>query len=1037
MNPAPCEAPEALRRLIDGELKPDEQSRVEAHVQGCRRCQEALDRIDRDEALVWHDLGPDDSHGSARRAGLLDFPSGPPVPSPHEPIALDVQELDGYVIRSPLGSGTMGTVYLAYERRLDRQVALKLPRPDLAAIPGFTDRFLREARAAAAGVNDHIVRIHHVGDASDDFPLPYLVMEYVEGGTLAHRLEGGRSLTPDAAAEIVRQVARGLEAAHALKLVHRDVKPSNILIEAATGRAKLADFGLARAVNKLDPVLTRDGALVGSPAYVSPEQVSGGITVDARSDLFGLGVVLYEMLTGSRPFQGPSTESVLHQVVYHEPVSPRRLVASVPRDLETICIKCLEKEPRRRYESASELAEDLRRYLGREPTLARPPSPVGRLAKWARRQPWAAACVAACLLAAFLLAAGASWHNTRLLAELAETTKARRATERALGQLQLANTELTVASAKVTRANSDLQASNEREHLRFALAMEAIKVFHSGVSEDLLLKEKQFVGLRTKLLKSAAVYYEKLEGQLKGQPDPASQTALGQAYHELGTLTSKIDDKSQALVMHRKALAVRRELADKSTAESERALDMVRSLHEVGRVSMEIGDMTAALEAFEEAKQLADRRARVGASSERDAARALLGWGHILVGNQFYFTGNHKDALKSYENAIAAFESLVEANPNVAQFKVDLAAFFNNIGLLLLDTGHAADALVAENKALAIREALVEANPNDSRLQHFLGTSRHNTGIALRRVGRPAEAFALFKGALLIREALMGANPAVTEFQNYVGGTHLEIGSLLLELGKPAEALAALETAQSIWGPLAKANPAIVEFHNDLAMVHAQRSMALADMGKAPEAVAAIENGLKIRESLASGNPSMPSFQIDLIRDVYGASGTFLKLGRPDDARAAAERAVMIVEKLLGERPTNVAYRRELGISYLRLGSAHSACGDVVRAVHDTRRAITIYEALPVQSAGDLYNIARCRAALVRLASSSSSALSAEAKMTEADRAMHDLQKAVAVGYGEFSNLRTDADLDPLRHRSDFQLMLMDLSMPANVFARP
>ena len=157
MNPAPCETPETLRRLIDGELQPDEQSRIEAHVEGCRRCQEELDRIDRDDTQVWHDLGPVDSQGSARRALLLDFPSGLLVASPHEPMALDVQELDGYVIRSPLGSGTMGTVYLAYERRLDRLVALKLPRPELAAIPGFTDRFLREARAAAAGVNDHIV----------------------------------------------------------------------------------------------------------------------------------------------------------------------------------------------------------------------------------------------------------------------------------------------------------------------------------------------------------------------------------------------------------------------------------------------------------------------------------------------------------------------------------------------------------------------------------------------------------------------------------------------------------------------------------------------------------------------------------------------------------------------------------------------------------------------------------------------------------------------------------------------------------------
>jgi WD40 repeat protein/serine/threonine protein kinase len=440
MMPSRCETPEILRRWLDGELSPDEQARVEKHIdgyednEGCPRCADELERIDAHEVAFW----------VARKAELLDFGVSPLSPFHPESVAFDFQKLEelGFEIRRTLASGGMGTVYLAFDRRLERTVALKVPKPALASKPEFTARFLREARTAAAvDKNDHIVQIHQVVEGSAEFPLPFLVMEYLDGGSLASRLEGGRQLPPEVAADIARQVALGLAAAHAKGLVHRDVKPSNILFASNNDRAKLADFGITRAVDAIGPSMTREGAFVGTPDYSSPEQVNPSATVDSRSDLFSLGVVLYEMLTGSRPFQGTPDKSVVHEILTHEPLSPRSLVRSIPPDLETICLKCLEKSPHYRYESAAAVAEDLRRYLAREPIIARPPSPVGRLSRWAQRQPWAAAFVAACMTAALTIIAGTIWYNNRLSAELAEKSKAQKATEQALKEAVKAREE--------------------------------------------------------------------------------------------------------------------------------------------------------------------------------------------------------------------------------------------------------------------------------------------------------------------------------------------------------------------------------------------------------------------------------------------------------------------------------------------------------------------------------------------------------------------------------------------------------------------
>jgi hypothetical protein len=326
--------------------------------------------------------------GAALAPLLAAFGSGPSCPTVDSPAppapALDLAPLPlvpGYEILDEVGRGGMGMVYRARQVALNRLVALKLMRDGAHATAEERARFKREAEAVARLQHPHVVQIFEVGEAEG---VPFFAMEFCSGGSLDKRL-GGRPLPPRDAAALVEAMARAVHAVHLARVVHRDLKPANILF-GADGRLKVTDFGLAKKLDEAGQ--TQTGAVLGTPAYMAPEQAGGqGKEVGPATDVWALGALLYEALTGRAPFQGATIVEVLERVRTLDPVPPRRLVAGVPRDLETVCLKCLRKDPARRYESAEALAEDLGRFLAGEPVWARPMSAWERGWRWLQRHP--------------------------------------------------------------------------------------------------------------------------------------------------------------------------------------------------------------------------------------------------------------------------------------------------------------------------------------------------------------------------------------------------------------------------------------------------------------------------------------------------------------------------------------------------------------------------------------------------------------------------------------------------------------------------
>src|SRR5262245_10265577 len=387
--PAPrdCPGAECWQALLADALPPDHQERCERHLESCAACQGRLDRAEecKDKVLTLVRQVGDPAAAPADPTLACVLQRLRDVKSPLRAVPLDPADLyflrpsdrpgvlgllGDYEVREVVGQGGMGVVLKAFEPALHRLVAIKVLAPAIAGSATARRRFTREAQAAAAVSHDHIVTVHGVYETDG---LPYLVMQYVTGESLQARLDRAGPLEVAEVVRIGHQTASALAAAHAQGLIHRDVKPANILLENGLARVKITDFGLARMAD--DVGLTQSGVVAGTPEYMAPEQARGE-QVDHRADLFSLGSALYATCTGRRPFRGSTALAVLRQVCEGEPEPVRSLNPEVPAWLEEVIQRLLSKDPAARFQSAAEVAALLEGYLAHLRQPATVPAPV-------------------------------------------------------------------------------------------------------------------------------------------------------------------------------------------------------------------------------------------------------------------------------------------------------------------------------------------------------------------------------------------------------------------------------------------------------------------------------------------------------------------------------------------------------------------------------------------------------------------------------------------------------------------------------------
>lgn len=450
------------------------------------------------------------------------------------------QQFAGFEVLDEIARGAMGVVFRAKQSAPMRVVALKVIRAGEFADPAEVRRFRQEAEAAATLDHPNIVSIFEVGECRG---VQYYAMRLVTGGSLATQM-GEWAVTQAAsraearlrqkrAAELVAAAARAVNHAHQRRILHRDLKPGNILVD-ETGAPHVTDFGLARRIGK-DSTLTRTGAILGTPNYMAPEQARGREDVTTGVDVYGLGAVMYELLAGRPPFVGEDVLDTLYRVREREPLAPRTHCPAVDRDLETICLKCLEKDPNKRYASAAALADDLDRWCSGEPILARRAGPLERAVKWTRRNPAGAGLVAlgAVAVAAVIWGIVALAYNAELVegkqkleAANGELSDAKLGLENANRRLAGLNGELTTANGKLDAANHDLRTTNDKIDAAYEREKSArVEAVRKGEQVERLLTAIRFQNAvrlwqEGRLERAVEVLGGRVPGHFEGRTDP-------------------------------------------------------------------------------------------------------------------------------------------------------------------------------------------------------------------------------------------------------------------------------------------------------------------------------------------------------------------------------------------------------------------------------------------------------------------------------------------------------------------------------------
>jgi serine/threonine-protein kinase len=708
-------------------------------------------------------------------------------------IGPDAAVVPGYEILGVLGRGGMGVVYKAKHLRLKRIVALKMVIAGAHAGPQQLARFFIEAEAIAQLQHPNIVQVYEIGDQAG---LPFFALEYVDGGCLQDKLDG-KPQKPRDAARMAETLAKAMAYAHMQGIIHRDLKPANVLLT-TDGEPKITDFGLAKKLEE-DSSQTKSGTLMGTPHYMAPEQARGDThDVGPLADVYALGVILYEMLTGRTPFVGTSIMETLRQVQQQEPVPPHRLQPAVPADLDTITLKCLQKDPAKRYPSADALADDLRRFLSDQPILARPVGPLERTWRWCRRNPRVAALSAAVLGLLVTVAVTSTVMAFKISAEHAEAVAAR---DKAIAAQELA--DKNAAAEKAQREIADKQA---------ALALTTIQTLIKQVVEVQLGDEPRTQQLKINLLQIALKGLEQTSERAEGMTGSSIQATIVNAYINLGFVFKQLGKTDEAFRAFVRGHEIMKDRAQAQPTRDAAQNNLAATFVLLGDMSQQLHrDMAASLDYYRQALAIRERIYRhphdgIGHLDPR-VVREALAETYTRIGVTVLGLGDPGGSLESFRQALALRRELADefrwdmAEAPPADEKLlaevvrtdesrqqDLARSYNAVGEVSFLSRDRVAARDYYEKCLAVREAIFHAHPDSARAKGELANTCLNFGDIDLRSGDYAAARAHYDRCLVLYRELVDSDRQNADHQQNLADALYRVGTLARLTGDAAAA---------------------------------------------------------------------------------------------------------------------------------------------------------------------------------------------------------------------------------------------------------
>ncbi len=795
--------------------------------------------------------------------------------------------IPGYKVLGILGRGAMGVVYKARQVGLNRLVALKMILSGSHASEKDLARFRIEAEAVAKLHHPCIVQVYEINDVDGR---PYFCLEFVDGGPLDKKLRGNPQPFREAA-ELVRKLAEAMEYAHQRDIVHRDLKPPNILLT-SDGVPKITDFGLAKNLGE-ESSQTQSGSIMGTPSYMAPEQAQGRThDVGPLADVYALGAILYETMVGRPPFKGESILDTLEQVSTQQPVPPSKLRLKVPRDLETICLKCLHKERDKRYARAGDLAEDLRRFTAGEPILARPTPAWERGVKWVRRHPIPAGLAAVSALFVLCLIVGGTAFGVYQRIQANEQGRLR---------------------GLAVNAKETAEANFQRAETNYGRARSAVDQMLTEVGQERLAREPRMEKLRRELLTRALDFYTQFLEEKSSDPGVRWETA--RAYLRVGDIQEMLGEHESAEKSYLNARSFFTELRSAAPDEARYQQDLAVCLNNLGQLLKDAGRTPEAEQSLRDALEL--RRKLVAESGKTEDRRELAAVGGNL-GVLLLGFGRYTEAESLLRQSLQLREELAGASADPTA-RLDLARGQNNLGVLLTAIGRGDEAEQAFHQSLDVLQRLQREYPSAPDYRQELAVSYNHLGNLWRDV-QPKKSEQAYRDSLKWRQQLAIDFPTVPVYRQEQAASYHSLGFVLQAAGRQDEADEAYGQALRIQEKLVSDYPKVPDYPYELAGSYDNRGVLLHTSNRLPEAEKLYDKARTLLEKLVAAHPDAPAYQRELADSLQNLGVLYQTTNRPDDAVKSMNRSLDLRRRLAAAYPTAPIYEQDLASAQLNLG---------------------------------------------------------------------------------------------------------------------